>query len=217
MDFEDFQKELSLKMNENIQQDFLKRQKEEDELLLNIKNEKIKQDEINKKKIEDDNKQRELAIKASQDAEIKRNVDNALAIQKQQMTIEHEKVKQKLIADYNKQIQTLKTELGSAKASILSYSSSYSSMNTKCENLQKEYTQYVSKSSPNGSTNNYSTSNYSTIGNTTFDFGFGYSSHSCSDTAKICNRCNKLKCETHTGWESRWDNNDCDLKISCSC
>ena len=201
MDFEDFQQELSLEMNENIKKDLLKRQKEEDELLLNIQNEKIKQDENKKKQIEDDNKKRELAIKAAQDSEIKRNVDNALTVQKQQMTSDHEKVKQQLISDYNKQIQTLKTELDSAKSSISSYSSSCYSMNIKCENLEKEYTQYVSKASSNGSTNNYST------------IGVGYYSQSCSDTAKICNRCNKLKCENHT----LWYRNGCDLTIACNC
>jgi hypothetical protein len=63
MDFEDFQEQLLLEMNENIQQDLLKRKNEEDERLLNIKNEKIKQDEINKKQIEDDNKKKNWLLK----------------------------------------------------------------------------------------------------------------------------------------------------------
>ena len=107
-DFEEFQNGLTLEMDEHIQQDLIKRQNEEDKCLLYIKNEKIKQDDINKKKIEDDIKQKELAIKATQDVEIKRNVDNALAIQKQQMTSEYENLKNKLIAEHNKQIQTIK-------------------------------------------------------------------------------------------------------------
>ena len=106
MDFEDFQQELSLEMNENIKQDLIKIKKEEDELLLNIKNEKNKQNDIKQKQIDDDNKQKELTIKASRDAEIKKNVDNALAIQKQQMT-----------SDHNKQIQTIRTELDTLKKS----------------------------------------------------------------------------------------------------
>ena len=83
--FEEFQNGLTLEMNKHIQNDLIKRQKEEDEHLLNIKNEKNKQDEINKKQIEDDIKQKELTIKKEHDDEIKRNVENALEIQKQQI------------------------------------------------------------------------------------------------------------------------------------
>jgi hypothetical protein len=196
-DFEEFQNGLSLEMNENIQQDLLKRKNEEDERLLNIKNEKIKQDEINKKKIEDGNKQKELAIIATKDAEIKKNVDNALAIQKQQMTSEHENVKNKLIVEHNKQIQALKTEIDSAKASILSYSNSYSSLHTKCSNIENEYSQYIS--------------------HTTSGSSLGYRLNSCcSDTAIICDRCKKLKCKTHTDIFLKILEK-CDLKISCEC
>ena len=74
-------------------------------------------------------------------------------------------------------------------------------MYTKFENLEKEYTQYVSKTSSNGSTNNYST------------IGYDYYTQSCSDTAKICNQCNKLKCETHTSWYGH----NCNLTIACNC
>ena len=99
LNFEEFQNGLALEMYEHIQQDLIKRQKDEDEHLLNIKNEKIK--------IEDGIKQKELDIK---NAEIKIHVDNALAIQKQKMMSDHEIVKQKLIIDNEKQLHEIKNK-----------------------------------------------------------------------------------------------------------
>jgi hypothetical protein len=72
-----------------------------------------------------------LVIKAVQEAEIKRNVDNALAIKKQQMTSDHENVKRQLIVEHNKLNQVIKTELESLKKSFQTTCRQYNDLNHK--------------------------------------------------------------------------------------
>ncbi len=72
-----------------------------------------------------------MVIKAVQEAEIKRNVDNALAIKKQQMTSDHENVKRQLIVEHNKLNQAIKTELESLKKSNQATWVQYDDLNRK--------------------------------------------------------------------------------------
>ena len=211
--FEEFQNGLTLEMDKNIQQDLLKRQKEEDAYLLNIKNEKIKQDEINRKKIEDDIKQKELVIKESQDAEIKRNVDNALAIQKQQMISEYENLKNQLIAEHNKQIQTIKAELDISKVSLAGAYSSCSSLSSECSKIEKEYEIYIS-CAKTGKSYIQSNQSYKALPKIV---EYIY----CYNSSEICYSCKKFKCKTHIGHYNighyRGNNPNCNLKFPCRC
>ena len=118
MDFTDIETELSLEMEKDINERNLKQKKKEEEYLLNIKNEKIKQDEIKQKQFEDTIKKKELAIKTYKDVEIKTNLNNALLLQKQQLTSEYANAKRQIINDYENKIKEIKTELFNVKLQL---------------------------------------------------------------------------------------------------
>jgi hypothetical protein len=199
MDFEDFQLQLSLEMDGHIKEDLLKIQKDEEKYLLNIKNEKIKQDGITQKQIEDDNKKKELVIKTTRDAEIKRNVDNALLLQKQQMINDYDNLKNQLITEHNKQIKTIKTELETEKGTHNDTKQLLEKSYDDYHYTKSEYEKYISRNK-----NRYKTN--------TFDKNNGPCFDRISD---ICTKCYKLKCENPI--TAHYISGKCQLKIPCTC
>ena len=122
-------------MEEFIKQDLLKKQKEQEDYLLKIKNEKTKQEEIKQKQIEEDIIKKELAIKTSSDDEIKRHIDTTVNSFRIKMTSELENEKKKLINECENKLQTLRCELQTEKDLYYETKRSYYKYNcSKCKN-----------------------------------------------------------------------------------